>query len=43
MCDTWGDPCRRRKATEVERLRDIGMEVSRGRSKGELFVMKGRI
>ena len=33
MCDTWGDLCRRRKATEVERLGDIGMEVSRGHSK----------
>lgn len=25
MCDTWGYPCRRREATEVERPRDIGM------------------
>ena len=37
MCDTWGYPCRRREATEVERPRDIGMGVSLGRSKVKLL------
>lgn len=33
MCDTWGDHCRcLMRATAVARRRDVGEDVSRGRS-----------